>query len=644
MIIDLSGPSNKYSMCVCLQVQHIMPKRKKVTANRPKSPPRQHSRPLRPAEGRQLIEASDSDSVSELSDNDNYDSDYLETESGSDAEAADNVAPSTSRQPAGHQSSTNWSSSFDSAAAEFCPGESVGPRNIPPHISAQSHAHDFLSLFWTDDMWKLITDETNRQAEYVKAKKPNNYVAKSFTPVTVEEMQAFVGCRVAMEMLVDKNRYEQYWRQKNCWLTRTPGFADVFTRDNFLALWTMLHCVDEESADIDKGDKIYKVRPILDHLLKNFTQFYVPNCELSLDEGMIPSKNHLSFKQYIRLKPIKWGIKCVLLCESRTGYIVNVEVYTGKVNNDSLLQAKLGVTGSLVARLCKPYAGQNYCVFTDRFYSSVTLAEYMLNDQGTRMCRTAVPSRKLFPKTLVKKKMEKGSSTMLYNGEVATLVWCDKRPIYFVATKYISHVCTTVQRYDAKEHKRMPVACPAVVKAYNENMGGADKNDQMSKLRRCHRHYRWPRRLFMKFFLWAAYNAYVMHNCFCAHNQTGQRLYTFHMFVNDLCHELVGSFRRNPRIMSRRVSGTSDARLVNSSTVPVHMAERATGASSNNRCAVCNEKYKQAKRTHPEWNASQLPKRSKTVYWCASCHVFLCIGSSDNNCFHAYHNKVQYWR
>ena len=142
-----------------------------------------------------------------------------------------------------------------------------------------------------------------------------------------------------------------------------------------------------------------------------------------------------------------------------------------------MLQAKLGVTGSLVARLCKPYADQNYCVFTDRFYSSVTLAEYMLNEQGTRMCGTAVPPRKLFPKSLVHKKMEKGSSTMLYNGDVATLVWCDKRPIYFVTTKYISDVRTTIQRYDAKEHKKVPVVCPAVVKTYNENMGGTDKND-----------------------------------------------------------------------------------------------------------------------------------------------------------------------
>ena len=150
---------------------------------------------------------------------------------------------------------------------------------------------------------------------------------------------------------------------------------------------------------------------------------------------------------------------------------------------------------SLVARLCKPYADQNRCVFTDRCYSSVTLAQYMLHKQGTRICGTAVTSRKLFPKSIVMKKMDKGVSTILYNGTVAVIIWCTERPIYFVTTKYISNGDTTVQRYNAKEHKELPIACPAAEKTYNTNMGGINKNDQMTKLRCCRRHYHLPHML-----------------------------------------------------------------------------------------------------------------------------------------------------
>jgi len=526
----------------------------------------------------------------------------------------------------------------------FNPKQTVGPRNIPDTITADSSPEEYLSLLWDDSLWNLLVEETNRQAEYVKASKPNNYFAKTFVPVTIEEMKAFFGCRVAMELLLHKDRYEQYWRSKSSWLTVTPGFPKVFTRDRFLAIWSFLHCVDENGNDLDKSDKIYKTRPVLQKVLQNFYHYYVPQCELSLDEGMIPTKNKLGFKQYIKDKPIKWGIKTFILCESSSGYIVNAEVYTGKVDDDPSYIRNLGVTGSLVVRLCKPFEGQYHCVFTDRFYTSVTLAEYLLDNHATVMVGTALTNRKLFPASLVKKKMDRGTSEMLFNGKVATVVWCDKKPIYFVATKYVSDDLQSVLRYNPQEHKRVPVPCPSVVKAYNEFMGGTDKNDQLTKLHRCRRHYKWPRRLVVKFFVWSLYNAYVLQNHYHPHRQPGKRDVTFHAFVSDVCHALVGAFRRAQEPMSRQSSQIDEARLVNAGSVPQHLPERPANATTNNRCVVCSQKYNQARRTSAGAKNSDWPKRTKTVYWCKSCQVFLCIGTGTDNCFEAYHTKVQFWR
>ena len=48
------------------------------------------------------------------------------------------------------------------------------------------------------------------------------------------------------------------WRTKDNsdWLTSTPGFSKVFTRDRFLKIWSLLHCVDENDPNVDKTDKI----------------------------------------------------------------------------------------------------------------------------------------------------------------------------------------------------------------------------------------------------------------------------------------------------------------------------------------------------------------------------------------------------
>ena len=88
-------------------------------------------------------------------------------------------------------------------------------------------------------MWQLLTNETNKQAARIKTAKPKNYCAKHWThEATVREMKAFFACRVAIEMLVYKDCYEQYWRVKDNLLTATPGFSKVFFRDQFLAIYS----------------------------------------------------------------------------------------------------------------------------------------------------------------------------------------------------------------------------------------------------------------------------------------------------------------------------------------------------------------------------------------------------------------------
>ena len=73
-----------------------------------------------------------------------------------------------------------------------------------------------------------------------------------------------------------------------------------------------------------KDDKLFKVRPLVDQLLESFKkhqEIYV---------WMIGTKSRISFHQYIRNKPKKWGVKVFILADSETGYILNFEVYTGK--------------------------------------------------------------------------------------------------------------------------------------------------------------------------------------------------------------------------------------------------------------------------------------------------------------------------
>ena len=123
-------------------------------------------------------------------------------------------------------------------------------------------------MFLDDDFWKTLVTETNRCAAQVKEEKENSYYAKKFQPTTIEELKAFVGLRIFMKYSLIKPTYASYWCSdgKN-FVTETPAFREVMGRDRFLAIWTFLHIVNERNAELNKEDKIYKIRPFFDGLL-----------------------------------------------------------------------------------------------------------------------------------------------------------------------------------------------------------------------------------------------------------------------------------------------------------------------------------------------------------------------------------------
>ena len=351
---------------------------------------------------------------------------------------------------------------------------------------------------------------TNRRAQQTKRDKPNFYHAKNVTDTTVQEMKAFVGIRLYMEYCCIKLSYRDYWNNEGSdFIGFTPNFRTVMTRDRFLAIWTFLHVIDEEDQAIDKADKIYKVRLMLNTLLKKFQKEIKPNQHLSLDEGMLPTKNRLGIKQYIKDKPTKWGIKSFLLCESDTGYIINAEIYTGaaEITDDTL-----GMAGNTAVRLVKncKLDGKCYIVVMDRFYNSVILSKYLMNELKTGVVGTIQQNRKHFPKALKeKRKMAQGESVYRCGSNITCLVWQDRKPISFISNYHNPEDVSTGNRRN-KDGTVQEITMPHMVKDYNKFMGGCDKNDQMTRLHRSRRHYRWPRHLFIKMFMWGCYNAYII--------------------------------------------------------------------------------------------------------------------------------------
>ena len=91
-------------------------------------------------------------------------------------------------------------------------------------------------------------------------------------------------------------------------------------------------------------DRLHKIRPIVSILQEKFETSNYPGKEILIDKSMIPFKGRLKFKQRMPWKPVKVGIKMLVLSKSQSGYCHKFQVYLGKEDNEAD-GGELGKTG-----------------------------------------------------------------------------------------------------------------------------------------------------------------------------------------------------------------------------------------------------------------------------------------------------------
>ena len=106
---------------------------------------------------------------------------------------------------------------------------------------------------------------------------------------------------------------------------------------SFLQIWRYFHLADNAVAihrGADGFEKIYRVRNYLNIILRNIQDEYRLAKNIAIDETMVPHKGKLAFKQDIKSKPTKWGIKLWVLSEATTVMFIGSK-YALERNMDS---------------------------------------------------------------------------------------------------------------------------------------------------------------------------------------------------------------------------------------------------------------------------------------------------------------------
>ena len=164
------------------------------------------------------------------------------------------------------------------------------------------------------------------------------------------------------------------------------------SRNRYQSVLEFLHFNDNtfyDVADPDR-DRLFKVRPLIEHLVKGFKEVYISSCEISTDEELMLWKGKLGFKQYIPNKGCQFDIKYFSLCKT-CGYLWNLYAYLDKVNNSpgsAAYMEELGKSGAVVPKLTSELYNKGYHVYMDTWYTSLKLFQH-LESHGTSACVTA---------------------------------------------------------------------------------------------------------------------------------------------------------------------------------------------------------------------------------------------------------------
>ena len=170
--------------------------------------------------------------------------------------------------------------------------------------------------------------------------------------------------------LTNQQDLSDYW-SKNI-VINMPFYAKVMPRDRFLNILTMFHLADNAQyipREQPGHNPLYKLGFFYTSVVENFGKYWVPNQEITIDEGLVPFDGRIRFKVYNPAKPKKYGIKSFELCDGQNAYCCKYRIYTGYDGQPS----RKGRTYDTVMSLCEGYTGCGRILFVDNFYTSPQL-------------------------------------------------------------------------------------------------------------------------------------------------------------------------------------------------------------------------------------------------------------------------------
>ena len=206
-----------------------------------------------------------------------------------------------------------------------------------------------------------------------------------------------------------------------------------------------------------RNSKLDAIQTIFEPFVGNIQSLYDPSLNITVDEMLLRFKGKCPFRVYMPKKPGRYGIKIWIAADSSTGYVLNLQIYEGKIGGAP--EKDLGMR--VVLDLLELYEHTHRGITGDNFFTSLNLSDELLR-RGLTYVGTIRKSRREIPRDFATSKgKEIGSSHFIFQDKTTLVNYVAKKtkPVLLISTQHNdAEICPEVGK-------------PEIVLHYNRTKG-----------------------------------------------------------------------------------------------------------------------------------------------------------------------------
>ena len=313
------------------------------------------------------------------------------------------------------------------------------PAGYNPSLPTFDSPMESFMSFIDDEIVESLVFWTNERAEQYFESRVNTIVnGIKWKPVDIDTMYIFLALVMNMGV-VREPEISNYWSKHPQYGGPAIFNSKVMSRNYFM---NILKFIRFSSVDqVNKKDQRTRIEPFLELLREKCKNNVNPGEHIAVDEALILWKGRLKFRQFIKTKRSRFGIKVFLACpgdKKYYGYSWDFQVYYGKQSNFKTDQSRaadppLSITEEIVVKMLSELLGCGVHVITDNWYTSLRLANFLLQHE-TDITGIVNPQRGP-AKVLRDAPVTLKGSQFARKGDVLITKYQDRKTIYALTTK-----------------------------------------------------------------------------------------------------------------------------------------------------------------------------------------------------------------